>query len=206
MNFPVQYPEYDFRSIIFQINTNSSQSEISKLVRSISREPLPELLKYWKQHYSSPCAENYKFWLQIFNDGLEQAISCERYPCFLMDFLQDYPEFYESASKGYIQLWCKLRFSLDLQKGCYQLYIGSIRGQDIFIPDQDKIRLIRLISQKLSWPMQIGEKLIPTLVMTSRKAENIYYRITWLDNKIYQQKLKTDTPLNISSKEETLKQ
>lgn len=191
MNFPVRYPESDFRAIISAITPNSSEAEISKLIRSISREPLPELLKYWKTHFSSNSTD-FNFWLRIFNAGLEKAISCERYPCFLIDCLKDYPEFYESVSQGYTQLWCKLRFSLDSQNGCYQLYIGSIRGQDIFIPDQDKIQLIQLISRQLRWPMQIGEKLVQTLVMTSRKAENIYNRIIWLERQLYQEKLKKD--------------
>ena len=77
------YPAFDFRTLIHSDSPESA-------VRSISREPFPELLKYWKTHHRSQYLEKTpegQILYSVYAEGIEQAVAKERYPCFLLNLI-----------------------------------------------------------------------------------------------------------------------
>lgn len=212
------YPPGDFRTLIrrwTEINTPKLPRDDCKLscrdegesaglreliIKSISREPLPELLNYWRYHgredylLSLGLSNVNTDLLEIYAQGLEIAVGKGRYPCFLLDDIKDYPEFYNSVRNGFMVMWRQLRFSLVIHSSTEgeaidELCIDSIRGQDTFISDQDKLNIAQLLVDHNILTMVIGKVNRKMRVVLSDKARDIYERMNWLQSHIYENEL-----------------
>jgi hypothetical protein len=169
------YPQLDFRSLIEDPIQNEATS------RAILREPLQEVLRYWKKSGYPPDK------LAIYSKGIYDGIVNHRWMFFQLDMIADYPEFYQSTYDALMTLWNKLSLSLYL-KPAPALSISnnestSTFGKDQFILnwsiDQRKI-LLQQIRQKLSIELLIDQQYSSVGIFPSREAQDIYQRIYWL--------------------------
>lgn len=96
------YPDRDFRNLITNPN-----ADYDTIVRSLCREPFPEVLYYW-QTTGKP-NELYN----IYNTGISYAISKDRYPLYQLSLLTECPEFKDAAITGLTKLWSSFKFYLD---------------------------------------------------------------------------------------------
>lgn len=160
------YPTRDFR---FLIDYNPSAA-----VRAVSREPLTEILCFWKK--TGKPLDKYKY----YNEGIYIAVANGRYPCFLLKFIENFPEFHAAVRDGLAKYWCNFRFSLLENESGPSLLIDSISGDDIQISDQTKISILRLIGIKYSIPLKINEKEYLLGIFPSRDAEMTAQKFHWL--------------------------
>lgn len=179
------YPLRDFQDFLVSDGTFSQD----QIIRSLSREPLVEILAYWcKYHRSDYLNKKTNYWYNIYCSGIKLGVSRNKYPAFQIDKIEKYPEFYIPVRDGLLTAWANLRFSIDKvcgQDDVFQLYIGSIKGHDIFIPDFDKVRLARHIPYKMSITIFLNHLKAKAGIFPDKSAEKIYQRIYWLDKAIY---------------------
>lgn len=146
------FPKYDFQYLI-GIDPEAA-------IVAISREPLTELLLYWKRIGKPKNLE------PIFQLGIEGAIANDRYSLSSLDPIKCFPEFYPAVQTGLIRLWYKLPFSL----GSDRLYIGCC-GNNINIDDKFSILQMLLLNNRVT--LSIGGQLYEFDVCISKKAQSI---------------------------------
>lgn len=153
------YPNRDFRYLINQPNVTEDD-----LILSLRREPLSEVLWYWQQ------SRKPIHLIKIYQKGIEEAIAKDRYPLYQLEDIKAYPEFLLPTLNGLKRLWLSLRFSLDRQS----LLIDSIRGQNINISSEDKLKFLNILPYRSCCNISVDNQACITGVFTSRKAEQIY--------------------------------
>lgn len=125
------YPRVDFRFLINQKNVSQEQ-----LIRSLAREPFPELLKFWKL--------NEKFYelYHVYCQAIEDAIAKDRYPLHQLELILEYPEFKQAVIKGLQRFWLTFRFSLKYNDQVHSLLIDSNEGSTIYFSPKDKLNIL----------------------------------------------------------------
>ena len=159
------YPERDFRRLL-QDSTTSKEV----LIRSLCREPFPEILYYWNQ--TGKPIELYNIYYQ----GIEDAVAKDRFPFYQLVNVDKYPEFYSAILNGLKRHWIKLRFSLD----GFGLLIDSISGQDINISPHDKLNILYFIPYRMNINLSIDGITQSVGLFPSKHAEQIYRLNYWL--------------------------
>jgi uncharacterized protein (DUF1919 family) len=161
------YPTRDFKYLINQPNTSHEF-----LITALRREPFTEILTQWTD---SNKPDQY---LYVYQKGIEEAIAKDRYPLYQLDDLRLFPEFASSALNGLKRLWTKLRFSLNDQS----LLIDSIKGQDIIMNAEKKLKILDVIPYKMSVVLLIENQEYKIGLFASRRAEQLYRLINMLES------------------------
>jgi len=175
------YPTRDFRSLI--------DKDPNAAIRAISREPFTEILRYWRE--TNCPKDKYKFYSQ----GIQDAVAKGRYPSILLNFVEEFPEFYSAVRDGLARHWLTFRFSLIYDKDSYveslhtfmgpSLFIDSISGEDVNITDKDKLNLLQMIGSKYSLPLVINGKEYTVGIFLSKQAEAVAQKFHWLQRATY---------------------
>ena len=140
------------------------------------REPLKELLDYWNQ---SERPEHLK---SIYCRGIYEGVVKNRWPCFQLSLIEEFPEFYSCVRAGLEQIWTSLRFSLHYGEEGPSLLIDAQMGEEIEFSPEEKRQILDLLKYRFSISLLInGERSIVGIV-PSKQARDIYQRIFWLDS------------------------
>lgn len=174
------YPSRDFRTLI-----NSHDPSLA--IRAISREPFSELLKYWK-HTGRP--ESLK---RIYDLGIEEAVSKDRYTSQTLDLVSQYPEFYLPVSLGLRRLWVKFKFRLifETPEEPYLSIESKYHTDDQEYTDfatEDKMRVLVWVKHKFNILMVINGIEYRVGIFPSRRAEEVIQKISWLDSALVDEK------------------
>ena len=161
------YPTRDFKYLIDQPNTSDEA-----LITALRREPFTEVLTQW-----SDSGKPDRF-LYVYQKGIEEAIAKDRYPLYQLDDLRFFPEFAISALNGLKKLWTSLRFSLKGQS----LLIDSIKGQDISMNAEEKLKILEIIPYKMSTTLLIEDQEYTIGLFASRRAEQMYKLVNMLES------------------------
>lgn len=153
------YPNRDFRYLV-----NQSDVPECTLIRSLARESIPEILRYWTN------TQKPDHLLQIYCQGIEDAIARDRYPLYQLESIRSYPEFWNSLLNGLKRLWLSLRFSLDSKN----LLIDSINGQNIDISPQDKLQILQILPDQVNLTLIVDGQPQTMGIVISPRAEQIY--------------------------------
>jgi len=170
------YPRLDFRTII------EDDSQLDTAWRSILREPLQEVLSYWKES-GRPSHKK-----EIYVRGIREGISNHRWIHYQIDMIADYPEFYQAALDGLLILWNQLTIRI-LFEPDPSLTIDTKDGTQLDWSAQEKEQLLIAIRQQLSIELAINGDLKTVGIFPSRNAQEIYQRIYWLRSAIQKEKL-----------------
>lgn len=156
------YPTRDFKYLISQPDVSDKT-----LITALRREPFTEILSNW----------NDKF-LNIYQTAIEEAISKERYPLYQLDDLRFFPGLIPSALNGLKKLWTSLRFSLKDNS----LLIDSIKGQDINMNPEEKLKILETIPYKMKVILKIDDQDSNIGLFPSKRAERIYRLVNMLES------------------------
>lgn len=164
------YPRWDFRSII------QSSSSSTEIWRSMLREPLKELLDYWSQ---SGRPENLR---EVYCRGIYEGILRDRWPCFQLSLIEEYPEFYSCVRAGLDQAWSGLRFCLHYGEEGPCLLIDSQMGEPLDFSADQKRQILELLRYRFTVSLLINGEESTVGILPSKRARDIYHRIFWLDS------------------------
>ena len=139
------------------------------------REPLQELLAYWEK---SGRPSHLK---EVYCQGLYEGIIKDRWPCFQLNLIDGYPEFYSCVRAGLEKVWMTLGFRLSCEEGDPCLMIDSEAGDTIHFSSNEILQILELMKQKLSIPLLINGESRTVGLFPSKRARDIYQKIFWLD-------------------------
>lgn len=162
------YPRWDFRSII--------ETEPETAWRSMLREPLKELLNYWHQ---SGRPEHLK---SVYCQGLYEGIVRDRWPCFQLNVIEGYPEFYSCVRLGLEQVWDRIRFSLHRGEEGPCLLIDTPMGEVVEFSPEQKRQILNLLRYRFTVGLTIDHSVVIVGIVPSKRARDIYQRIFWLSS------------------------
>ncbi len=136
----MNYPSRDFRYLITVMNFNSiSNEQKEKLIEAGIREPLTELLAYYKKYkYISSMSQNFNY---IFLEIVKRSAERNSYPAFLLPRFIDYPELICSFIEGFEKYLYNLRFSYEDKTNT--IYIDSVPGVELELQIKDKSYVFR---------------------------------------------------------------
>jgi len=174
------YPTRDFRTLLNA--TNEAECPLD-VVRSVAREPLLELLRYWEE--TGKPETKYT----VYAEGITKGVANNRWPSYTLSYIKEYPEFYQPLLSGLEQAWLNLEFRLCLSDGLGQtetkdrlsLCVDFGSGQLVQMSPEDKIRLLNWLRVKMTIPLRINGESHRVGIFTSREATEIYQRIFWLE-------------------------
>lgn len=137
-------PTRDFRHLIQISDFNSIEpSTVEELILAGMREPLTELLGYYKkQDYITKMSDTFSY---IFHEIIKRAAQKNAYPAFLLPRLLDYPEFICSFIEGFEKYLYNLRFSYANNI----IYFDSIPGVDLELSIKDKLYIFQHSDQEI---------------------------------------------------------
>lgn len=173
------YPKHNFRYAI--------ETDAQNAIVAISREPLDELLCYWKQT-GKPANK-----LHIYQQGIQHAISNDRYPLHLLDHIRYFPEFFCSVKYGLLSGWCKFNYNFVINSSSDNSSCAAILSigdntleNNLNISSSDKIKLIPFLLCTDVITLLIGNLYYPTKVCLSKTAKNLLNKynliISWIGN------------------------
>lgn len=136
----MNYPNRDFRYLITIVNFNHiTNEEKEKLIEAGEREPLTELLAYYKNYkYISSMSENFN---EIFSEIVKRSAENNSYPAFLLPRFIDYPELICSFIEGFERYLYNLRFSYESKNNT--IYLDSVPGVELELQIKDKLYIFR---------------------------------------------------------------
>lgn len=139
----MNYPTRDFRHQVAVVNFNTMTNEQKEnLIQSGIREPLTELLAYYKKlSYVSSMSKNFH---EIFSEIVKKSAEKNSYPAFLLTRFLDYPELICSFIEGFEKYLYNLRFSYssNVEKKS-TIYVDSIPGVEMELSIPDKLYIFR---------------------------------------------------------------
>lgn len=165
------YPARDFRSLIDKTDSPELKDEA---IKSISREPLVEVFRYWKKT-GSP---NDKY--DIYCRGIERAIANNRYDFTQINAVQYFPEFYQCILAGLEKLWTNLPMSLHHSPDGWSLHIGYITTTPIHLSNEEKLKIMSMLEHRMQIELIIDQIRCTVGIFVTRKAQEIYQKIFWL--------------------------
>lgn len=140
------------------------------------REPLKELLEYWQQ-LGRP--EDLR---ELFCRGIYEGILRDRWPCFQLSLIEEYPEFYSCVKAGLDQAWNELRFSLHYGEEGPCLLIDTQIGETVDFSIKQKRQILELLRYRFTTSLLINGEQTMVGIIPSKRARDIYHRIFWLDS------------------------
>ena len=150
-------PQRDFRYLISVANfTQLNDSTIEKIIQAGLREPLTELLAYYKKmKFISKMSPTCSY---IFEQIIQKAAEKNSYPAFLLPRLLDYPELICSFVEGFERYLYNLRFSYlkgtcsNDRSDCNEsatLFLDSVPGDELSLSIKDKLYIFRHSNQEI---------------------------------------------------------
>lgn len=161
------YPSRDFRSLLQRRN----EVPFEQIIRSISREPFPEILRYWEK--TNKPEELYP----IYSAGIEDAVAKDRYPIFQLKEVTRVPEFTNSVIRGLQRLWLKLTCSINVDDEGLSLIIDSDQPNAISIPPEDRLKILDMDLNN-STDFFINGTQCKVRLILSKRAQEIHQFLT----------------------------
>ena len=176
-------PKRDFRYLISVVDFNALDSEmIEKIIIAGMREPLTELLAYYKNlDFITKMSTTYSY---IVSQIITRAAQKNSYPACLLPRFLDYPELICYFVEGFEKYLYNLRFSYsDNTNGT--IYIDLTPGINLELSTKEKLYIFRHSDQEI-----VGLKRMYFRLVLSKQAEiileqyrNLYLAIDRCKNK-----------------------
>jgi hypothetical protein len=168
------YPSRDFRSLLQRRNEVPTE----QIIRSISREPFPEILRYWEK--TNKPEELYP----IYSAGLEDAVAKDRYPLFQLKEVTRFPEFTNSVIRGLRRLWLKCTCSINNDDEGLSLIIDSNQPNTISISPEDRLKILNMNLNQSRVDFFINGAQYKVRLILSKRAQEIHQFLAEISPKV----------------------
>lgn len=158
------YPSRDFRSLL-KLKNNISQDQI---IRSICREPFPEVLRYWEKT-NKPNDLYY-----LYAIGIEEAVAKDRYPLYQLKEVLRLPEFIEPVVRGLKRLWLKCPCTIIHDDESIALIIDSTHPNTIKISEEDRLKMLKMNLNQANLDFFINGVNYKIKLLPSKRAHEIH--------------------------------